>query len=187
MVFPVVMYGCKSWTIKKDWALKNWCFQALVAGEDSWVSFTAMRSKQSVLKEINPEYSLEGLMLKLKLHALATWCEGPTHWKRPWCWERLRVRGEASDRGWDGWMVSLSQWTWAWVNSESCSSWGHSQTWLSDWTTTNIPLQGLNHTRFWPLTLSERSSGWRPEIRHCVLWKTDRSSDRYFQELILWS
>ena len=108
-------------------------------------------------------------------NALATWCEEPTHWKRPWCLERLKVRGEGSDRGWGGWMVSLTQWTWVWVNSESCSSWYHSQTWLSDWTTTNIPLQVLNHTNFWPLTLFERSSGWRSEMRHPVLWKTGRT------------
>ena len=47
---------------------------------------------------------------------LATWCEEPTHWKRPWCWERLRAR-EGSNRGWDGWMASSTQWTWVWANS----------------------------------------------------------------------
>ena len=50
---------------------------------------------------------------------LATWCEELTHLKRPWCWERLRVGGEGDDRGWGGWMASLTQWTWAWVNSGS--------------------------------------------------------------------
>ena len=105
MVFPVVMYGCESWTIKKTecWiidALELWCW-------------TARRSNQSILKEINPEYSLEGLMRKLQLMVakaptLATWCEEPTHWKRPWCWETLRVGGEGGKRGWDGWMVSLA-------------------------------------------------------------------------------
>ena len=45
------------------------------------------------------------------------WCEEPTHWKRPWSWERLRVGGEGDDRGWDGWMASLTQWTWVWTNS----------------------------------------------------------------------
>ena len=48
---------------------------------------------------------------------LATWCEELTHWKRPWCWERLRAGGEGDDRGWDSWMASLTQWTWVWVNS----------------------------------------------------------------------
>ena len=50
---------------------------------------------------------------------LATWCEELTHWKRPWCWERLSAGGEGDDRGWDGWMASLTQWTWVWVNSGS--------------------------------------------------------------------
>ena len=50
---------------------------------------------------------------------LATWCEELTHWKRPWCWERLKAGGEGDDRGWDGWMASLIWWTWVWVNSAS--------------------------------------------------------------------
>ena len=71
------------------------------------------------------------------------WCEELTHCKRPWCWERLKV-GEVGDKGWDGWMASLTQWTWVWLNSGSwwwtgrpgvLQSWGHkSQTPLSDWT-----------------------------------------------------
>ena len=91
MVFPVVMYGCESWTIKKaeHWrndAFKLWCWRRLLR-----VSGATRRSNQSILKEISPEYSLEGLMLKLKLQYLATWCEELTHWKRPWCWERLKA------------------------------------------------------------------------------------------------
>ena len=65
----------------------------------------------------SPEYSLEGLMLKLKLQYLATWCEELTHLKR--CWERWKAGGEVDDGGWDGWMASLTQWTWVWVNSGS--------------------------------------------------------------------
>ena len=68
-------------------------------------------------KEIRPENMLEGL--KLKLQSLTTWCEELTHWKRPWCWERLKAGGEGDDRGWDGWIASLSWWTWVWVNSGS--------------------------------------------------------------------
>ena len=103
MVFPVVMYGCESWTIKKAEnqridAFKLWCWRRLLR-----VPWIARRSNQSILKEINPEYSLEGLMLKLKLQL-------PPDMKRPWCWERLRSK-EGSDRGWDGWMTSLTQWT----------------------------------------------------------------------------
>ena len=83
------------------------------------VPWTARRSNQSILKEISPEYSLEGLTLKLKLQYLATWCEGLTHLKRPWCWERLKAGGEEDNRGWDGRMASPTQWTWVWVNSGS--------------------------------------------------------------------
>ena len=52
-------------------------------------------------------------------NTLATWWEELTHLKRPWCWERLRAGGEGDDRGWNGWMASLTQWTWVWVNSWS--------------------------------------------------------------------
>ena len=95
--------------------------------EDQWcrltdvrrVPWTARRSNQSILKEISSEYSLEGLMLKLNCNTLATWCEERTHWKRPWCWERLKTGGEGDHRGWDAWMASPTQWTWVWVNSRS--------------------------------------------------------------------
>ena len=83
------------------------------------VPWTAQRSNQSILKEISSEYSLEGLMLKLKLRYFGHRCEELTHLKRPWWWKRLKVGGEGDDRGWDGWMASLTQWTWVWVNSRS--------------------------------------------------------------------
>ena len=119
MVFPVVMYGCESWTIKKAerWridAFELWCWRRLLR-----VPWTARRSKQSILKEISPECSLEGLMLKWKLQYLATWYEELTNLKRPWCCERLKGGGEGYNRGWDGWMASLTQWAWVWVNSGS--------------------------------------------------------------------
>ena len=119
MVFPVVMYECESWTIKKAEcrridAFELWCWRRLLR-----VPWTARRSNQSILKEISPEYSLEGWMLKLKLNTLATWCEVLTQLKRPWCWERLKAGGEGDDRGGDGWMASPTQWTWVWVNSGS--------------------------------------------------------------------
>ena len=119
MVLPVVMYGCESWTIKKPEhqridAFKLWCWRRLLR-----VPWTARRSNQSILKEISPEYSLEGLMQKLKFNTLATWCVKLTHWKRPWCWGILKTGGEGDDRGWDGWMTSLTEWIWVWVNSRS--------------------------------------------------------------------
>ena len=56
-------------------------------------------------------------MLKLEIQCLATWCEVWTHWKRPWCWERLKAWGRGSNRGWDGWMTAPTQWMWVWANS----------------------------------------------------------------------
>ena len=98
----------ESWTIKKSWAAKNWGFWT-GAGEDLRVPWKARRSNQPILKEINPEYSLEGMMLKLQY--FGHWCEQLTHWKWLWCWLRLKAGGEEGDRGWDGWMASLIQWT----------------------------------------------------------------------------
>ena len=119
MVFPVVTYGCESWTAKKAEcqkidAFELWCWKRLLG-----VPWTARRSNQSILTEISPGCSLEGLMLKLNSSTLAIWCEELTHLKRPWWWERLRAGGEGDDRGSNGWMASPTQWTWVWVNSRS--------------------------------------------------------------------
>ena len=94
MVFPVVMYRCENWTIKKAeaWridAFKLWCWRKLFR-----IPRTVRRSNQSILKKINPKYSLEGLMLSWNSNILTTWCKQPTHWKRPWCWEWLKAKGE---------------------------------------------------------------------------------------------
>ena len=115
MVFPVVMYGCESWTVKKAErqrinAFELWCWRRLLR-----VPRTARRSNLSIIREISLEYSLEGLMLKLNSNTLATWCKEPTQWKRPWCWERLRVGEERGYRGRDGWMASWTPWTWVWA------------------------------------------------------------------------
>ena len=114
IIFPVVMYGCESWTIKKAE-----CQRIDVSELWSWRRLLiARRSNQSILKEISPEYSLEGPLLKLKLQYFGHCCEELTHWKRPWSWERLKAGGEGDDRGWDGWMASLTRWTWIWAISE---------------------------------------------------------------------
>ena len=91
----------------------------MVLGKTLRVPWTARRSNQSILMEISPEYSLEGLMLKLKLQFFVSLHEELSHLKRPWCWERLKVGGKGDDRGWDGWMASPIWWTWVWVNSGS--------------------------------------------------------------------
>ena len=105
---------------KESWALKNWFFWTVVLEKTILrVLWTARRSNQSILKEISPDYSLEGLMLKLKLQYFGHLMWRTAHLKRPWFWERLRAGGEGNDRGWDGWVASLTQWTWVWINSRS--------------------------------------------------------------------
>jgi len=113
MVFPVFMYGCERWTIKKTEcqridAFELWCWRRLLR-----VPWTARRSNQSILKEISPGCSLEGLILKLKLQYFGHLM------RRPWYWARLKAGGEGDDRRWDGWMSSLTQWTWVWASPTS--------------------------------------------------------------------
>ena len=92
-------------------AFKLWCWQRLLR-----VPWTARRSNQSILKEISPEFSLEGLMLKLKLQYFGKRCEELPHLKRPWCWERLKSGGKGDNKGREGWMAPLTWWTWIWAN-----------------------------------------------------------------------
>ena len=116
MVFPIVIYGYESWTKKKaeHWrieAFKLWHWRFLR------VPWRARRSNKSILKEINPEYSLEGPMLKLKLQYFGHLMHKTEHWKTLCCWERQKAGGEGASRGWDGWMASPTQWKWVWANS----------------------------------------------------------------------
>ena len=115
MVFPVVMDGCESWAIKKaeHWRIDAFemCRRRLLR-----VPCTARKSNQSILKEI---IHWKDWCWSWNSNPLATWCEELTHWKRPWCWERLKAGGEGDDRGWDGWMASLTHWTWVWASSGS--------------------------------------------------------------------
>ena len=117
-------------------------------GEDSWESLELQkRSYQSILKEISPEW--RDWCWSWNSNALATWCDEPTHWKRPLCWERLRAGEEGDSKGWDSWMASSTQWTWVWANSERWWRTGKpgmlqahgitkSQTWFSEWTTKKL-------------------------------------------------
>ena len=115
MVFPVVMYGCESWTVKKAEhrridAFELWCWRRLLR-----VPWTARRPNWSILKEISPGISLEGMMLKLKLQYFGHLMQRVDSLERLWCWEGLGAGGEGDDRGWDGWVASPTQWTWVWV------------------------------------------------------------------------
>ena len=106
------------------------------------VPWTVMRSNWSILKKISHEYSLKGLILKLKLQYFGYMMLELTHWKRPWCWERLMTGGEGEGRGWDGWMASPTQWTWVWASSrrwwrtgepDMNSRWGLKQLDMTEW------------------------------------------------------
>ena len=140
MVFPVVMYGCESWTVEKGErrkidAFEVWCWRRRVP-------WTARRSNQSILKEISPGCSLEGLMLKLKLQYLATWCEKLTHLKRPWCWRDWgqEEKGTTEDEM-AGWYPRLnvheSEWTLRVGDGQGgltcCDSWGRKELDTTEW------------------------------------------------------
>ena len=119
MVFPVVVYGCESWTIKKAecWridAFELWCWRRLLR-----VTWTARRSNSPAWRRSVLNIHWKDWCWRWNSNTLATSCKELTHLKRPWCWERLKAVGEGDNRGWDGWMASLTQWTWVWVNSGS--------------------------------------------------------------------
>ena len=127
------MYGCESWTIRKAEyqradAFKLWCWRRLLR-----VPWTTRRSNWSILKENNPEYSLEGLMPKLKLRYFGHLMWRSNSLEKILMLGKTEERGEGGNRGWDGWMASLTQWKQVWANSEKlwsteelvyCSPWG---------------------------------------------------------------
>ena len=117
MVFPVNMYGCDSWTIKKTEHWKIDAFELCCWRKLLRVPWTARRSNQSILKEINPEYSLEGLMLKLKLQYFGHLMQRVDSLEKTLMLGKTKAEGKGDDRGWDGWMASLTQWTWVWASS----------------------------------------------------------------------
>ena len=97
MVFPVVMYGCESWTYKESSVLKNWCLWAMLL-EKTLESPLDCKEIQPVNRKGNQSWIFIGCW-SWNSNTLATCCEELTHWKRPWCWERLKVGGEGDDRG----------------------------------------------------------------------------------------
>ena len=107
------MYGCKSWPVKKaeHWridAFELWCWRWLLR------DLTSPFWRRSALGFLWREWCWSWNSI-----TLATSCEELTHWKRLWCWKGLGAGGEGDNRGWDGWMASLTRWTWVWVNSGS--------------------------------------------------------------------
>ena len=116
MVFPLVMYDCESWTVKKAEhqridAFKLWCWRRLLK-----VPWTARRSNISILREINPDYSLEGLMMKLRLQYFGHFMHTDDSLEKSLMLGKSRAEEEGI-RGWDSWTASWMQWTWTWANS----------------------------------------------------------------------
>ena len=168
MVFPVVMYWCESRTIKKTecWRIDafvlfcfliffflNWCFWTVVL-EKTLASPLDCKEIQPVHPKGNQSWIFihwKDWCWNWNSNTLVTWCKELTHWKRPWCWERLKTEGEGDDRAWDGWMASPTQWTWAWVNSRS---------WW--WTGRPGMLQsmGSHRVRYDWLGLAAAAAGW---------------------------
>ena len=132
---------------KESWALKNWCFWTVVL-EKTLESPLDCKEIQTVHPKGDQSWVfIGGTDVEAETPILVTWCDELTHWKRLWCWERLRAGGEGDGGGWDGWMASRTQWIWVWVDSGSWWWTGRpgvlrfmglqSQTWLSDWTELN--------------------------------------------------
>ena len=104
MVFPVVMYGYKSWTVEKAEHRRTDAFELWWMTLESPLGSKEIKPVNQILKKINPEYSLKDWCWSWSCSTSAAWWEELTHGKGTWCWERLRAGGERSDRGWDGWM-----------------------------------------------------------------------------------
>ena len=145
VVFPVLVCGCASWTLKKA---EHQRILNCGVGEDYWESLGLQGNPTSPSKrKLVMNIHWKDWCWSWNSNILATWCEDLNHWKRPWCWERLKAGGEGDDRGWEGWMASPSQWTWVWVNRELVMDrevWRvavhgvtNSHTCLSDWTELN--------------------------------------------------
>ena len=179
MVFPVVMYGCESWTMKKTEcrkidAFELWCWRRLLR-----VPWNARRSNSPSWRRSVLGVHCKNWCWSWNFNTLATSCEELTHWKRPWCWEGLGAGGEGDNRGWDGWMATPTRWAWVWINSRSLWWIGRpgmlrftrSQRVGHDWTTelnwTGLPwwLSGKESTCQWR---RHGFNSWSGKIPHAV-------------------
>ena len=110
--------GCHCLLLKESWVQKNWCFWTVCWRRLLRVPWTARRSNQSVLKEVSPEYSLEGLMMKLKFQYFGHLIWRTDSFKKTLCWERMKAWGKGDNRGCNGWFAPSTWLTWVWVSSE---------------------------------------------------------------------
>ena len=146
MVFPVVTYGCESWIVKKAERRRIDAFKTVVLEKTPESPLDSKESKPGSLKS-TLSTRWQDWCWSWSSSILVIWREQPTHWKSPWCWERLRAEGEEGIRGWDGWVASPVQWTWTWANFgrwwgtgtrgllQSMGSQRIWHDWLGNWTT----------------------------------------------------
>ena len=175
MVFPVAPYGCESWTIKKAEhqridAFELWCWRRLLK-----VSRTARRSNQSVLRAIDPEYSLEGLMLKLKLQYF-----GHLRWtvnslEKTLMLGKIEGRRTRGHQGWGLWMASSMRWTWIWANFRRW--WGTGRPGVLQ----SMGLQRVGHDWETEQKQPQHNKGTfrkSPQITPHLTWKTESLSPK---------
>ena len=165
---------CREYNHAEDiYTLKNWCFWTVVSEKTLESPLDCKEIQKSILKEISPEYSWKDWCWSWNSTTVATWFEELTHWKRPWCWERLKAGGEGDDRGWDGWMASPTRWTWVWVSS---GSW-----W---WTSTNAIAMVVACCRPWDSKESDmterpnRLTDWHARVPSHAIWQIPRPHPR---------
>ena len=167
MVFPVVINGCESWTVKKAEHRRIDAFWTVVLEE---ILENPLDCKE--IQPVHPKGDQSWVFIgkdwcwRWSSNTLATWCKELTHWKRPWCWERLKAGGEGDNRGWDGWMTSLTQWTWVWASSRSW--WWTGQPGVLQ----SMGLQGVGHD--WVTELK-----WTKEEKHLTNNSENKHNDYY--------
>ena len=142
---------------KESWVSKNWCFWMVVLQKTLENSLDCMEIHQSILKEISPEYSLEGWILKLKLQYFGYLMWRTDSFEKALMLGKLKAGGEVDERGWDGWMASLTQWTWVWVNS-----------WSWWWTGRPGVLQSMGSQIFWQDWATKPN--WTLPINVIIYW-----------------
>ena len=103
---------------KEGWVLKNWCFWTVVLEKTLKSPLDSKDQTSQSQRKLTLKIHWKNWCWSWSSNILATWWEELNHWRRPWCWEGLKA-GEGDDRGWDGWMASLMQWTWVWASSGS--------------------------------------------------------------------